>query len=231
MNEISHAISSFYHRVVPKLMLSATTEIQDSLEDVSKYIASQVDFVHNMANGNGINNILQCPFQFDACIAFNNVKVSQIMVSTKNNDEDDDDLDDDDDDDDDGKAENSEFIDCFGNIKEKLKAEQCLHKIGTINDDQKGQEKQDAARLVRAYKMQFESFKTDVISKKYKSNEYDHYPQNHRFCSIIDRRKKNEKKGTTDNDELFFYEPPNNCNTIPNGGVPLWYFDSSVCFI
>ena len=39
---VQHAVSSFFHRIVPKLMLNAQTQIQDSLAHTAEYILAQV---------------------------------------------------------------------------------------------------------------------------------------------------------------------------------------------
>merc|ERR1719203_840366 len=48
-DKVQHAVSSFFHRIVPKLMLNAQSKIQDSLYQTAEYILAQVEFVHNMA--------------------------------------------------------------------------------------------------------------------------------------------------------------------------------------
>merc|ERR1712228_1003802 len=144
-------------------------------------------------------------------------------------------------------------VDCFGNIKQKLKTEECIFTI-QVNDDS------DASkRSIRAYKNGYAKFYSDVIAKKYKGTEYEEYPRNHRLCSFVDRRKtvkymeehKNDEdvspnklvnngndnnnddddekvdNSIIDEDEIYFFEPPANCNVIPKNAVPLWYFDSS----
>ena len=53
------AVGSFFHRIVPKLMLNPQTVIVDSLEQTSRYITAAVDFVCTIAR----QPQLQCPFQ------------------------------------------------------------------------------------------------------------------------------------------------------------------------
>jgi len=214
-----HAVTSFFHRIVPKLMLNPATKIVDSLEDTARYIAAEVEFVYNLAKSNQTT----CPFQLDACIAYNYVKTEEVMekapTAADADDVDDDDFDSDEDDDD--TKDDGPFVDFLGNIKNKLKSEKCLHEIAVLDAKE---------RNVRAYKLQFEKFK-DVIKTKYKGKEGDEYPRNHRLISLIDRRKPKDDNGTVDSDEIYFYEPPSNCNTMPTEQndkiVPLWYFDAS----
>jgi len=236
LQEISHAVTSFYYRIVPKLILAASTEIQDSLQQTAKYIAAQIDFVHNTAAANQ----LSCPFQFDACIAFNEVKYKENIANV---DEESDDDDEDDDQYDDVKQDDKTFADCFGNVKEKLGAEKCLHRAAALDGDEKKTASQKPANtasgtgragtLMRAFKIHFDAFKSEEIKKKYKGQEYEQYPRLHRMCALVDRREQNQQKGSRQEDELIFFEPPNDCNSMPGANhVPLWYFDASkTCII
>ena len=56
------AVTSYLHRVAPKLMLKATTRMDHSLEDVAKYIEQTIEFVHQLA----ANRQNTCPFQYDS---------------------------------------------------------------------------------------------------------------------------------------------------------------------
>ena len=211
---VQHAVTSFFHRIVPKLMLSAPTQINDNLAVTVSYISTQVDFVNNLARkGNKT-----CPFQLDALIAYNNVSMIEIMDDVE--------LDDDEDEHDDSDDEKkTEFSDMFGNVKDKIRKENLLHQIGIID-------KKDEAvsNSEREYYFTYEKFKQE-LKKKYSRQELEEYPRNHRFCSFIDRRKP-PKYGSNNNDiisrdEIIFFEPPPNCDTIPNDARDLWYFDSS----
>eukprot|EP00486_Rosalina_sp_Unknown_P005103 CAMPEP_0201570448 /NCGR_PEP_ID=MMETSP0190_2-20130828/12727_1 /ASSEMBLY_ACC=CAM_ASM_000263 /TAXON_ID=37353 /ORGANISM="Rosalina sp." /LENGTH=564 /DNA_ID=CAMNT_0047994011 /DNA_START=35 /DNA_END=1726 /DNA_ORIENTATION=+ len=219
------AVGSFFHRIVPKLMLNPQSEIVDSLEATAKYIAASVDFVCTIAK----QPQLTCPFQVDTCIAFNKAQDCSKMAMQG--------IDDDDDDEDDGKGNDgdtfsSEFYDCFGNVKDRLNKEGCKNYATEINNDVS----KDSVRGARMFMDTYGKFKAQALSTKYKGKAYNDYPRKHRFCSLIDRRDKDSKKGkSTSNDEIIFFEPPENCNKIPDeedGHMPLWFFDSSrTCII
>eukprot|EP01084_Bolivina_argentea_P104742 187537_1 len=55
--------------------------------------------------------------------------------------------------------------------------------------------------------------------------EPNKYPQSKRFCILIDRR--NPKNVKNKKDEIIFFEPPANCDTLPNNHVAEWYFEST----
>merc|ERR1719204_227563 len=206
---IQMAVTSFYHRIVPKLMLNSSQRIQDSLQQTVAFMLSQVEFVHNLAN----DKETTCPFQADACIAFNEVKQTENVADTLSGDDDDDDGDDDDDD-----EQKAAFEDHFGNVKEKLEKEQLANLVTKIEGGRPD---------LRTFVERFKDFKGEM-NKKYDKDAPKQYPRKNRFCSFMDRRKDAEQKEMAN--EHIFFEPPANCNTFPehkNGHVPLWFFDSS----
>lgn len=105
-------------------------------------------------------------------------------------------------------------------MKLKLSSEKCNQSVGQMSA-------QRSDLWSRQYREQFESFRANLMSINDDDVEYQDYPQNHRFCSFVDRRKKTKSNGTVDEDEIIFFEPPANCKRIPSGHVPLWFFDSS----
>lgn len=143
-----------------------------------------------------------------------------------------DDEDDDDDEEDETKNDfSTEFYDCFGNVKDRLKKENCPSFFGQIDD---GQQK-DNVRGARLFMDSYRKFK-NVVQEAHtnkEKEEYKDYPRKHRFCALIDRREPDKKSNGKESkkDEILFFEPPNNCNSFPDykqtGTVPLWYFDSS----
>ena len=222
VEDIKGALVSYFHRITPKLMLSPKNVIVDSLLDTCEYITSIVAFAAGLA----AEDKTTCPFQFDAVLAFNEVKRTdeKVMFEQKSDSE----VDDDDDD-----SKNECFYDCFGDIKEKLSAKKLPFSEFPIKDD----EKDDGLRRVRMFLDGFKKFKSEQIEKKYKGKEYEEYPRKHRFCAVIDRRKPDKKGNANKNilkeDELIIFEPPNNCNSFPETRHgALFHFDlSRTCII
>jgi len=46
---VQHGIQSYFHRIVPKLMLNSQTQINDSLSETAEYILAQAEFVCKLA--------------------------------------------------------------------------------------------------------------------------------------------------------------------------------------
>eukprot|EP01084_Bolivina_argentea_P155425 270844_1 len=127
-------------------------------------------------------------------------------------------------------------------MKMKLTIKELIHlshnigdiKIGHDNDDD---DNTDQEELTNKTSMIFQemfnefTYKTSKLAKKYKTFEHNPYPKKHRFCIFIDRRKSLSNNDTTD--EVIFFEPPNDCNEIPDDPyTQLWFFDSSqTCII
>eukprot|EP01084_Bolivina_argentea_P120587 213768_1 len=223
--EIAKAsIDSFFHRICPILMFQPQIKIQDSLLRVSNYILLMVKFIYNLA----LENNQSCPFQADQCIIFNKVESNQQM-NTKGIFSFEDDSDDSDSNFEDEIKDDLTFYDCIGDIKIKLKSQKLLYYESIDNVVQS------------RFSHEFNKFKNTIISKKYKGLEFMEYPRNKRFVTIIDRRtignnddENDEKKEhkQSHNNGLLFFEPPNECNTLPKGSIPEWYFDSSrTCII
>ena len=222
-------------------MLNTAPQIQDSLETASRYICNSINFVSNLIR----RPRLVCPFQVDICIAFNEARFVRSNDDDPSDDDDDEDIyddDDDDDDDEDDETKEDAFVDAIGNVKQRVLEEQLPYHAAVIGkvDTDIAEEKRDgigaavSAQTTRSARMlmaPYLTFKNTQITKKYSGGEFDSYPRKHRFCALIDRRKPdpNDKdKGITDQDEVIFFEPPDNCNSFPKGVVnPLFYFNES----
>merc|ERR1740123_96248 len=237
--DLQAALSSYSHRVSPALMLSPTHAIVDSLPDTCQTIADICAFVVSLAKS---KDKTQCPFQFDAVFAFNNVRdVGTTALA------DDDDYEEDDDDDDDGsgavdKPDENSFYDVLGDVKKKLASEKCAHSAVSMNGDAKDDEKSDNAngpKRARLFGDAFKKFRTESIETKYKGKkEYANYPWNKRFNAFIDKRKPDDKdnndKNISKDDELVFFEPTEDANKLTSDGgknknelSPMVFFDRS----
>eukprot|EP01084_Bolivina_argentea_P141080 247948_1 len=179
------------------------TTVKDSMQEICEYINGMIDFIYKLVMNNEI-----CPFQWDSAIVFN--EVTRHMTNEN------------DDDDDDGDDEKKENILMFGDVKKKLKAEKLLHTISLVDNKHKKE---------RLFAQEFRTFQNMVENQKKQYN----YPNYKRFCSLIDRRQPDKYKNcnVSKSDEIIFFEPPNNCNTIPKPYyVPEWFLDSSqTCFL
>jgi len=199
-DEIMGAITSFFGRISPQIMLKPSQKIVADVAKTCELFARAIEFVHNKASKGAE---LTCPFQFDATFAFQKSKLASNDVAM---DEEEDDDDDDDDDADEEKKQEAGG-DYFGDIKQRCETEKLSNSVGPV---QVG---------ARAFIDPFKEF----VEKNEMGKKHKDYPHKRRFCAIVDRRK-----GEAETDELTFFEPPANCNSFPEGEyVQLWYFDST----
>ena len=102
----------------------------------------------------------------------------------------------------------------IGNVKDKLKH----NKRKFINTTE---EYKDTEELQRIFDDIFKKFKQNLHP-----NNNEKYPEKERFNIFIDRRKRNYKLGKLcDNDEIIFFEPPDNAKTFPDNFVPEIFFE------
>eukprot|EP01083_Nonionella_stella_P046149 123562_1 len=210
---VQHGLLSFSHRVCAKLRLNSGIRIDDSLPAVARYMQAQVEFVYSITQ----EKQAVCPFQVDMSIVFDNVQKEESKQDNDyEEDTDDDDLDSPSEYDDEQQLNSAVFVDVIGNVKHRLKYNKLMHQMSVIHrDDEKSV---PIARIKRQFQEQFGTFR-----HKLSQDKGDAYPHNHRFCCLVDRRQPN-------GDALIFYEPPGDCNRIPNEEqqeVDLWYFDAS----
>eukprot|EP01084_Bolivina_argentea_P217346 369032_1 len=210
-DDIRIAVSSYFDHINPRLLFEPSRIIVDSLQETCGYIRAAVEFVTDFIES---DSGPMCPCQFDLTIVFNETKkVPPIYPSSKHSDSD-------------SGSNDISDSDAFGNVKDKLKSEGLMHSV-TCHEDiyDMDDDTLDIGRMPRKFKHQFNILKTN-LRKKYKSSELEQYPRRHRFCALVDRRKPN-------NDEIIFYEPPNNCNKFPTGKhTPLFYFETlKTCII
>eukprot|EP01084_Bolivina_argentea_P251435 421698_1 len=208
------AIESFFHRINPHLILNPQRRIKDSLQDTVQYIDVVVHFIRRqLMSTNPYNGSSgQCaPFQLDMSIIYeyNDIVQKPSMLSS--------------DDDDYVSDESDSYLNVFGNIKERLVKEDLPHIVTTLDHG------------ISKMFQYFEELKIE-LRKKYKLTFDQNMLRKRRFCLIIDRRQPDSNNGTVESDEVIFFEPPDNCNSIPEYGkidhVPLWYLDSSkTCII
>eukprot|EP01083_Nonionella_stella_P305297 1064458_1 len=109
------AIASFYGRLVPKLILTGNKKIVDSVEDTAAYITSAVLFVNDLKSQSQT-----FPFQIDFSIGYRSAREQDDMPHDSEDDAEPYDEDDDDEEEEQKHDTAQEFIDCIGNVRQKL---------------------------------------------------------------------------------------------------------------
>merc|ERR1712228_1040951 len=176
-----------------------------------KYIAAALDFVYGIvfkANENG-QTIL--PLAMDFCIAFG--KPAKIEDKVEADGFGGDISDDEDEENDDLDEKEIGYVDIIGDIKPKL-LKNGLKYI-------KNSRVQNEEIRSRSIHQLFGEFKKNQIDED-DEKEFNAYPHHKRFITLIDRRHK-----TGQDDDIWFYEPPKNCRTIPSKPLPEWYLNAS----
>eukprot|EP01084_Bolivina_argentea_P135574 238875_1 len=223
---IQSAIETFMKRVVPRFHWKSSTKIQDEIKPIMKYIASAASFIHVIAQ----NQKQILPFGYDFVIfpkqMLTNMPNILVMPELSSSDDDggDDDSGDDDSGDDDRVYVSRDGVNYVGfydhddkhknyflNIEDKLKHNNCTF----ISKSFKSNE-------TRFLMDTFKEFSNKLAKDKYNDSKYnmENYPKQKRFCTLIDRR--DEKS-----DSIIMFEPPDDCNTVPEEHVPEWYFNAS----
>eukprot|EP01083_Nonionella_stella_P074199 201159_1 len=200
------AITSFYDRLVPKLMLTGNKKIQDSVENTAAYITSTALFVRDL-----VREAHTFPFQIDLSIGYKSAREQDEETKPRNNEDEDDDTTDiyGDQKHDDKQG----FYDCIGNVKEKLDANDLIHVEDTISQNRDDQ-KYALGASHRPLKGPFDKLKLAIGSK--------HYPHRKRVNIFVDRRGENPHVHT-----VHMFEPPENCRFIPTECAALWYLAAS----
>lgn len=156
------------------------------------------------------------------------IAVHGVKTTVTDNDEGNDSVEDDDYEDDDGDdaKELDPTIDHIPNVQDNLKA-MGLYYWPQEHYEFKETESQDIIAktngIARVISDRYKEF-TGVLSKKDSEYDMDKYPQNKRFSIFIDRRKQKpsnvvQKKGDS-KDQITMFQPPKECNTLPNDHVP-----------
>eukprot|EP01084_Bolivina_argentea_P078947 143275_1 len=204
---ITYVVKTFGRNCFAKFSFTPMMAINEQLEVIVKYINESIIFVTCLATSDRVVT----PFQFDVCIAIatTSISIATTSISKKSCDVIDDD-DDDDDIDEDYKSYDYMDVDCIGNIKDKL-IKNGLNFILNKNDGMITSNSGIFLNIYREFKM---------------SNKLqDDYIHNKRLIALIDRRMSTRNNGS--DDDIWMYEPPCNCQTIPNNAVPEFYMNSS----
>merc|ERR1712013_97354 len=197
-DEVQAAITSFYARINPQIMLAPSSKIVADLAKTSQLIGSAVEFAYTKAN----QDSLACPFQFDVCFAFGESKETEAKLGDDEDDEDDDD-------DEDGDEEKGNTEDQFGDIIGRMESEQLVRAKSVLEFEHRG--------FIDPFK--------DFVEKNEMGKKHKAYPRMRRFCAIVDRRKGESEK---DELIFFEPPKNcNSFPEHKDGYVQLWYFDTS----
>jgi len=191
------ALSSFFGRIMPKLMFSPMTKINNHIEATVGYMEQATSFVKSLITSSQNSKLTVCPFQFDLVIA-----VGEAIKVAEEDDDGDDDPDEKDPDEDDDKYYN--FV---GDIEKKLKA----NKLNYIKTESKVVDRV------------FDSLLFQMTGKESYDPDYMH---NKRIIGLVDRRHQVADKNQAD-DHIFMFEPPKKARNIPNNALPEWYIGAS----
>jgi len=205
------AMESFMKRCSPKLHLSPGAiafVVDDSLEHTVQYIYSAIVFITNSATATQKMGFSLCPFQIDLCLAYREPLrlLPSDDVKDENQDEDEEYQDDD--------EEKSVFI---GDIRAKLETNglRCAY----VNSENR---EVNEVLNRKVFKPLFRAFRDDHDVEETGTQKYQH---RQRFVVMADRRNYQG----TDNceDDVWLYEPPQECRVIPRGAVSEWYLNAS----
>lgn len=126
-----------------------------------------------------------------------------------------DDLSDDSDDDASDDDGDEKQMDEIGDIEDKLKSNNLSYHTFEMDKDLK-----DTSLVLRSVINEFNKYKEKLKDKD------KNYPQKRRFITFIDRRDGDK------NDKITIFDPPNDCNNIPDNHVPEWFFNATkTCII
>eukprot|EP01084_Bolivina_argentea_P311986 540099_1 len=140
--------------------------INDSLEITVQFIYSSIHFISNLVASNS-------PFQIDMCIA---VGAPVVFENIYDYDSDDDDDDDDINDDDVGGDFGCDFVDCIGNIEDKLKQNSLKYKFSVQQLTKEARMFDDVYNdFVDEHKLEGKDDKTEYLHQK-------------RLIAFVDRR-------------------------------------------
>ena len=123
------------------------------------------------------------------------------------------------------KENNVNSFDLIGDIEKKLESAGCAYYTSTVESKQK--ESIDPSPdpfLKRTIMPLYQRFRSELADKNKKINLRE-YPHRKRFNVFVDRRNyTNDKKWK---DKITIFEPPSNCDTIPNEHISEVFYQSS----
>eukprot|EP01083_Nonionella_stella_P000688 1954_1 len=210
------AVNSYLYRIVPKLQMEQLYHVRDDIQQIAQYIVIGTHLIQHILNDPNVTP----PFMMDMIVAAKaTIEVKDGSDLPDLGDDTDTESDDDDEDDHEDRKEELEeeeekghFSDKIGNIDAKLSNEKLVFVTLDIDPHTLGNTVSLTRQLVTTYRQ---------FKKELEPQNVIHYPSRQRFNVVIDRRNG-------DNDSWTFFDPPGNCNQMPNKPhVPEWYFSAS----
>eukprot|EP01083_Nonionella_stella_P178083 628026_1 len=206
------AVNSFSKRICPKLQFQPMSKIDDEMETIIYYIKDAINWVWSLVTRATDDEII-CPFQVDFCFAVG-APISAVVKEELRAD----DPDDDDDDDDEDFEEDERWNDVVGSIKERLDANELKY----YKKEHQNADVKESGIFANIYR--------NFVSKHRLGGSQEYaYLHKKRLIAMTDRRRS--KKDANKPDDIWMYEPPADCQYIPDDPVPEWYFNSSATCI
>eukprot|EP01083_Nonionella_stella_P093345 261587_1 len=234
-DQLKSAMRNYTNRIMARLKFTPTFKIDDDLSQCVQYVVAMPRFIHRL-----MASTARPPFQVDLVIAVRGV-ASQVGDDNRES------SDDEDDEDPSPFPAMDPRKDHVGYVQDEFKkmnppiyyAPHNEFAFAAADDDD--EKKESAVQttqgrtiegIARVLGERFQEFRTvlngeapDGVDKKdYKRNKSDKYepqsyPSRRRFSFFVDRRKNKPTKGDAGEDELTVFEPPDDCNTIPDNHV------------
>eukprot|EP01083_Nonionella_stella_P168007 566060_1 len=173
------------------------SKIDDDMEPIVDLINNAVDFIHRLATDQFSEKVI-CPFQVDFCIVLPptiNTESNEPLEPKDKGDIKDDVGDPDESDDDDEKAISFKV----GDIEQRLDSNKLRYIKGECQSDKDS----------RIYQEMLDKFVTTHQLQGSKTATYLHQK---RLITMVDRRKS--KKDEEQPDDIWMYEPPDDCQNI-----------------
>jgi len=209
---IQSGVKTYMKRLAHPFHWTPANKIHDNIQQIVKYFVAASQFVGQMLQSQST------PFSYDVMILVKKTVSQQEVLLPPMGDSSDDDEEDDGENKADDDYYNKDGKDYFGNIEAQLKGNQCTFVKKSLQSNNRG---------VRFFIETFKEFNGKLGAEKYKDKSAYNmasYPRKKRFCSVIDRRGDGD-------DDFFLYEPPDDCNTIPEQHVADWFFNAGVTCI
>eukprot|EP01084_Bolivina_argentea_P031652 58583_1 len=247
--DLKSAIARYQQRIAPQFSFDPPYLINDSLKECAVYIIAFGKFVNLLMSA---QKILP-PFMIDFMIilpptvSVNKIKDNTIAIHTNNEDNNVSD-------DDKKQEQQHENKDYIGDIISDLESTKCMYYKTNIKqqiDINTYDMVMEPLLILRTkiFQNALCEFSTNLSKAGHNTLSY---PQRERFCVIVDRRQKTklnlyteteyanknelEQKQNHDQhefDNLIFFQPPNDCNCLPNGSYPpeIYFERSKQCLL
>eukprot|EP01084_Bolivina_argentea_P044447 81786_1 len=220
-DRLKQAMITFSKRIMQRIQLKPILKVNDDLKQITEYIMATTTFISKLVN----NLCCTPPFQVDLLIA---VKEGSIRVDeyTFDTDEDEDDEQEEktqthNKSDTQAPIEIPRVPDAFRNINITF-----VHHTTDESDFSRKISTDGFGPIQHILHRSYQDFRSK-LHDNHKNESFDEktYPQHKRFSIFVDRRELDNNCDIYDNDEVTFFQPPKDCNTIPKHHVPEFGFE------